>query len=54
MTRITGTFLEDLRTFTISRWILLRQKYYRQIGRQKQNTHFMFNNHFPKIVPFVI
>jgi len=25
MTRITGTLLEDRRTFVISRWILLRQ-----------------------------
>jgi len=26
---------------------------FRQSSRENQNTHFMFNNAFPKIVPFM-
>ena len=50
-----GTLHEDLCTFMIiSRLILLRMrnvsdKHY----RENQNTRFMFNKFFPKIVPFM-
>jgi len=29
------------------------EKFFRQSSRENQNTHFMFNNVFPKIVPFM-
>jgi hypothetical protein len=52
---ITGTLHEDLRTImVISRWILLRfRNVSNECCRENQNTHFMFNNFFPKIVPFM-
>ena len=52
-TRITGTLHEDVSTFmTISRWILLRMRNVSNKSyRENQNTHFIFNNVFPKIVP---
>jgi len=53
--RITGTLHEDRFTFmVISRKILLR---IRNVSDKScgvnQNTHFVFSNFFPKIVPFV-
>jgi hypothetical protein len=50
-----GTLHEDLCTFVIiSRWILLRMRNVSDKScRENQNTHFMFNNVFPKIVPFM-
>jgi hypothetical protein len=55
LTRITGTLHEDLCTFMIiSRWILLRMRNVSDKScTENQNTHFMFSNVFPKIVPFV-
>jgi hypothetical protein len=53
--RITGTFHEDLCTFVIkSRWSLLRMRIIPdKFVDKNQNTHFMFNNFFPKIVLFM-
>jgi hypothetical protein len=50
-----GTLHEDLCTFmVISRWILLRMRNVSDKScRENQNIHFMFNNFFPKIVPFM-
>jgi len=33
--------------------ILIMRKFSGRIFRENQNTHFMFNNVFPKIVPFM-
>jgi uncharacterized membrane protein YphA (DoxX/SURF4 family) len=53
LTRITGTLREDRRTF-ISRWIILRMRNSSdKIRTENQNTHFMFHNSFPQIVPFM-
>jgi hypothetical protein len=54
-TRITGTLHEDLRTFVIiSRLILLGMRNVLDKScRENQNTRFMFNNDFQKIVPFM-
>jgi hypothetical protein len=50
-----GTLHEDLCTFMIiSRWILVRMRNVSdKICRENQNTHFMLNNFFPKIAPFM-
>jgi hypothetical protein len=50
-----GTLHEDLCTFMIiSRWTLLRMRNVSHKScRENQNTHFMFNYFFPKIVPFM-
>ena len=55
LTRITGTLHEDRYTFMIiSHWIRLRMRNVSdKICRENQNTHFIFNNFFPKIVPFM-
>jgi len=55
LTRIKSTVLEDVRIRTIkSDWILLRKKNISDKScRENQNTHFMFNNLFMKIVPFM-
>jgi hypothetical protein len=55
LTRITGTLHEDLCTFMIiSRWFLLRIRNVSDKScRENQNTHFISNNFFPKIVPFM-
>jgi hypothetical protein len=55
LSRITGTLHEDVCTFMlISRWILLRMRNASDKRcTENQNTHFMFNNFFPKIVPFM-
>jgi hypothetical protein len=55
LTRITGTLHEDHQTFfIISRLILLRMRNVSDKScRENQNTHFMFSNVFPKIVPFM-
>ena len=55
LTRVTGTVVEDLGTFMIiSRWILLRMGNVSDKScREKQNTHLVFNNLFPNIVPFM-
>jgi len=56
MTRKTGTLHEDQNTFMIiSRSVILIMRYvWYKIGREHQNTHFIFNNAFcfSKIVPF--
>jgi hypothetical protein len=53
-TRTTGTLHEDVSTFTtISWWILLRINISDKSCRENQNTYFMFNNVFPKIVLFM-
>jgi hypothetical protein len=51
---MTGTLHEDVFTFiTISRLILLRMRNVLDKScRENQNTHFVFNNCIPKIVPF--
>ena len=53
MTRIMGTLHEDLCTFMIiSHSFLLRMRNVSDKRlRESQNTHFMFNNFFLKIVP---
>jgi hypothetical protein len=50
-----GTLHEDLCTFmVITRWILSRMRNVSDKScRENQNTHFMFNSFFPKIVPFM-
>jgi hypothetical protein len=50
-----GTLLEDIRTsLTISRRILLRMRNILDKScRENENTHFIFNNIFPKFVPFM-
>jgi hypothetical protein len=50
-----GSLHEDLCTFTIiSRWNLLRMRNVSgKSCRENQNTHFLFNSIFPKIVPFM-
>jgi hypothetical protein len=55
LTRITDTLHKDLCTFMIiSRWFLLRIRNVSDKScRENQNTNFMFNNFFPKIVPFM-
>jgi len=55
MTRITGILREYLRTFMItSRSFLLRMRNVSdKICRENQNTHFVFCNSFPKIIPSV-
>jgi hypothetical protein len=55
LTKITGTLQEDLCTFTkISRWTLLAMRNISDaICRENQNTNFMFNNVFTKILPFM-
>jgi hypothetical protein len=51
----SGTLHEDLCTFIIiSRSVVLRVRNVSDGScREIQNTHFMFNNLFPKIVPFL-
>jgi hypothetical protein len=55
LTERMGTLHEDLCTFMIvSRRILLRKRKVSQKRyRESQNTHFVLNNFFPKIVPFM-
>jgi len=50
-----GNLHKDLRTFMlISRLFLLRMRSVAYKSRtENQNTHIMFNNISPKIVPFV-
>jgi hypothetical protein len=54
LTRITGTLHKDVCTFMIiSRSVFLkRRKFSDKNCRQSQNKPFMFNNVFPKIIPF--
>jgi hypothetical protein len=51
LTGITSTLHEDVFTFmTLSSWNQLRTRNVSNKGcRENQNTHFMFNNFFPKI-----
>jgi len=45
MERINGTLHEDLGTFILSRWILLRMEYdSNKRPRKNQNTHFVLSN----------
>ena len=55
LTRITGTLHEDLCTFMITpRSVLVGMRNVRDKKcRENLNTHFMFNNFFPIIVPFM-
>jgi hypothetical protein len=54
LTKITGTLHEDPCTFTIiSRSILTMRNVSDKISRKNQNTYFMFNNFFPKVVLFM-
>jgi len=54
-TRATGTLREDQCTFVIIfHTFLLRMRYVSdKCCRVNQNTHFMFNKVFSKIVPFM-
>jgi hypothetical protein len=54
LTRIEGNWHEHLYTFTIVfRWMLFRIRTVSRKGyRENQNTRFMFNDVFAKIVPF--
>jgi hypothetical protein len=50
-TRIMGTLHEDLYTFVISCSVLLRMRNVSDEScRENQNTHFLFNNFFLKVV----
>ena len=53
--RIMDTLHEDLWAFMIaSCWILLRKITFSDKScTENQNTHFIFNTFFPKIVPFI-
>jgi hypothetical protein len=55
LVRTTGTLHEDRRTMVIlSRPVLLRMRNVADKScTQNQHKHFMFNNFFPKIVPFM-
>jgi len=55
MTRITGTLHKDQYTFfIISRSLLLRVRNVSDKScTENQNTHYVFSNFFPKIVPFM-
>ena len=54
LSRITGTLHEDVRTFIISRLILIRMKNVPDKScRENRNTNFMLNYCFSKIVPFM-
>ena len=57
LTRITDTLHEDLHiiiTITISKLVLLRRKNVSDKRcRENQNTHFMFDDIFPKIAPLM-
>jgi len=55
ITRITGTLHEDLRTkMIIFRSSLLRMRNVSDKScREHQNTHFMFNDFFLEVVPFM-
>jgi hypothetical protein len=54
LVRLLGTLHEDLCIFMIRRCISLKMRNISDVScRQNQNTHFMFNNFFPKIVPFM-
>jgi len=55
LTRITGTLHEGQCTFmTVSRLILyIMRNVSDKSCRENQNTHFVFNNIFPKIAPFM-
>ena len=54
MTRIIGNFHEDFCTFmTICHLIVLKMRNVSDIScTENQNTHFMFNKCFTKILPF--
>ena len=53
-TRITGALHEDIHTFMIAfrRIALKMRKIFQTEIWEKIKTHFMFNNFFPKIIPF--
>ena len=52
---IIGTSHEDLCTFIICRYILVRMRNVSDIRyKDIQNTHFNFNKCFSKIVPFIM
>jgi hypothetical protein len=55
LSRIIGTFTwRPMYIYGISRWILFRMRNISDKScREYQNTHFMFYNFFPKIVPLM-
>jgi hypothetical protein len=54
MLRLTGTLHEYLCTFiTIYHLILLRIRNVSDKSFSRETKHFMFNNYFPKLVPFM-
>jgi len=52
---MTRTLHEDRFTFVIRcRWILFRVRIFSHKScRENWNTHFIFNNFFSKILPFI-
>jgi hypothetical protein len=55
LTEITGTLHEVLYRFMLSRAVHLRMRnVLEESCMENQNPHFMFNNVFLKIVPFMI
>jgi len=53
MTRIAGILHEDQYTCLIISLSVLRKGMFQTNLVEKIKTHFMFNNVFPKIVPFI-
>jgi hypothetical protein len=52
--KITGTLNEDVCTFITTRWSIPRMRYVSDKNcRESQNTHFIFNNFYPKFAPFM-
>ena len=50
---MTGSVREDEYTFMIISRSVQNEKYFKQSCRENQNSHFMFNNFFSKIMPFM-
>ena len=50
---ITGTLHEDICVFMASRWIVKTRSVSDNTCRANQNTHFICNNPFPKLVSFM-
>jgi hypothetical protein len=52
---MTGSLHEDQCTFMIvsHSFLLIMRNFAHKSCRENQNTHFVFSNFFPKIVPFM-
>ena len=53
LTRTTGTLYVNPNTFMISRSFLFKMKFQKQKIVEKIKTNFIFNDIFPKIVPYM-